>query len=101
MADEQAYVGKLVTLEEAQAHLAYDPFLKVVVTVAMDRWRDTERRSAQLASSSTDNTANGTVPSTASRSTPPAQPNATPQGQRQATSQGRLSGWFRRSGSTG
>ncbi|KZV63424.1 hypothetical protein PENSPDRAFT_657313 [Peniophora sp. CONT] len=98
MADEQAYVGKLVTPEEAREHLAYDQFLQMVVDVALERWRETEQhlvsrregahdlQSTRWTGSTADATAGGASTSTqAARSAP----------------QGRFSGWFRRSGSVG
>lgn len=90
MADEQAYVGKLVTAQEAHAHLAYDPFLQKVVEVAVERWQATQ---AYLASRQQDAQRVGNTGSTSVGS---ANTNAAA-----TSSRGRFSGLFRRSSSVG
>ena len=90
MADEQAYVGKLVTPEEAHDHLAYDPFLQQVVAVALERWRETERylasRQDEARQTHMPQAGSSTSIATGSASTSPTA----------GTPQGRFSNWFRR-----
>ncbi|VDB88325.1 unnamed protein product [Peniophora sp. CBMAI 1063] len=99
MADEQAYVGKLVTPEEAREHLAYDPFLQTVVTVALDRWRATERHASGQNSEIEDRTGTS-IRQTSDTTDAPAETVSVGAASRPA-SQGRFSNWFRRQSGSG